>query len=567
MRSGARRLVVVKRPREAHGRRWAGWREVSGACPKIDPRKQPTKCLNPECFGEHTEWEIAKESPAAEPHWTCQRCGKMASEVVLLSLSKLREKKGPPASQTRPTVKRPPTSVRLVDPPAEAEVKRPVGEVFLRGDHVELGERMNTKLTAGGEPVVFDAGAVHKYDPPTGVWGRVDANLESRTMQEFAGARVGRGDGSKALKLKASDVSGAIKLAHDQAARPGFFAAAPPGVAFKNCFVRVEPDRIVQEEHQPSNRATVGLSFDYDPCSPYPRWYAFLEEIFAGDPDSEEKRALLQEFAGGCFLGLATRYQRAVVLLGEGDNGKSVVINVISAAFPSAARAAIPPQDWEQEYRRAMLAGVRLNALSELPEQDILASEAFKAVITGDEIVGRHIRESPFLFRPVAGHLFAANQLPGTSDLTEGFWRRLVVLNFRWRCPPERKDPDLASTIIRDELPGIVGWLLEGAARLVARGRYVIPDSSAEAVNEWRRGADTVGLFLEECTTTPLNEDHWTQSSELYAGYREWGQKNGFRPVSVKKFAARMRALGKGCEKRREANSYPAVLKHEFRPR
>jgi putative DNA primase/helicase len=432
---------------------------------------------------------------------------------------------------------------------------------FERGDHVELAARTLEALRAEGEPLLFDQGALHRYAPDGGLWRPIDVAALSRAVQAFAGAAVGSGENQRVLRLKASDVAGASKLACDQAAKPGFFRDGRPGLAFANGFACVGQGRVELAPLSPEHRATVGLPFAYDPCARYPRWFAFLEEIFAGDEDHQQKREFLQEFAGACLLGLATHYQRAVVLLGEGRNGKSVFIDVISAAFPAGARAAIAPQDWEQEYRRAMLAGVRLNALSELPEQDILTSEAFKAIVAGDAIVGRHIRQAPFTFRPVAGHLFAANQLPGTSDLTEGFWRRLAVVRFNWACPPERQDTGLAARIVQTELAGVVGWMLEGAARLLTRGQYEPPPSSTNAINEWRQGADSVGSFVDECTTPAHDELQSERGSRLYQAYKTWASACGFRPVSSKKFATRMKALGRGGMHTRTGSRYPVSLR------
>jgi len=145
--------------------------------------------------------------------------------------------------------------------------------------------------------------------------------------------------------------------------------------------------------------------------------------------------------------------------------------------MPAGTTSAIAPQDWAQEYRRAMLVGKHLNAVGELPEREIIASEAFKAIVTGDPIVGRIIRESPMTFRPKAGHYFAANRLPGTSDQTEGFWRRFVVLTFNRNLKDDpTRDPEIVSKLLT-ELPEIVSWLLEGAARLIRAKAYTIPSS------------------------------------------------------------------------------------------
>lgn len=169
--------------------------------------------------------------------------------------------------------------------------------------------------------------------------------------------------------------------------------------------------------------------------------------------------------------------------------------------MPDGSTCAIAPQVFEQEYRRAMLAGKRLNFVSELPEAEILASESFKSIVDGSLITARHIREAPFQFCPVAGHYDAANKLPGTNDTTHAFFRRFMIVGFNrnFQDDPTR-DPLIAKKIIAAELPAIVGWVPDGAARLIAAGKYTIPASHFEAMAAWRRGADQVAQFVAERT-------------------------------------------------------------------
>ena len=92
---------------------------------------------------------------------------------------------------------------------------------------------------------------------------------------------------------------------------------------------------------------------------------------------------LVREFFGACLLGIAPWYQRALIGVGVGANGKSTLSDVMLQCMPPGTTSAIPPQDWGQEYRRAMLMGKNLNSVGELPEREILASEALKSIVAG----------------------------------------------------------------------------------------------------------------------------------------------------------------------------------------
>ena len=431
---------------------------------------------------------------------------------------------------------------------------------FVRGDHVEIAERLVARLRAEGE-VVYADGAVWRYSDKSHVFEAVAQAQLSRIAQRFAGSEI-KGS-KKPLRLNAGSVSGSIKLAEDLLCTPGFFGEAPRGVVFSTSFVEVRASGVVQHAHSPSHRARSAYGFGFQ-LNPQPtRFLGFLEQVFAPDDDIAQKIELIQEFVGAAMLGCCTEYQRAIILVGAGANGKGVLATIIERAMPPGSWVAIAPQDFGDEYRAAMLAGKLLNIVSELPEADILDSGAFKAVISGDPRTARHIRQAPFTFRPVAAHLFAANRLPGTADHTHGFWRRVVVLEFNRVFNEAEQESELAKRIIDAELPGIVSWFLLGAQRVLANGDYAIPPSSARAVDKWRQSADQVRAFVCACTRrldAGADVRDGVPAEELYRAYRAWSQDNGHRAMASNKFAERMGQLGLPAARTRDRNFYPLRL-------
>ncbi len=445
---------------------------------------------------------------------------------------------------------------------------RPIYQaIFQRGDHVELACFMLDALRQNGE-VVFADGALYQYNAAAGLFVAVDEQSKSNILQSCAGATVksqGRGK-PKPLRVRATDVRGSIELAHHQVTQTDFFAKAPAGLAFTNGFLHVDAEGAVLLPHSRDHRARSAFPFALEQESPRARFTAFLEDLFRDDGDGNEKVLLLQEFLGACLLGRATLYQVALVLLGDGANGKSTLLTIVREAMPTGTVCAIPPQDWNQEYRRALIAGKRLNMVSELPEADIIASESFKAIVTGDAILGRPIREAPFTFVPISGHLFAANRLPGANDMTDGFWRRFLVLRFNRTFRGESANPHLAAEVIKHERQGVVRWMLEGAARVARQQRYTTPASAIGERKEWERQANPVALFLDECTRDTTAASPGTSATSLYVQFRAWCEQNGHRAMSSTKFGMRMRELGRGPEKKRDGNCYPVTLTYGVRP-
>ncbi len=436
---------------------------------------------------------------------------------------------------------------------------------FDRGDHVELAGALLDRLAPPME-LVYAEGSAWRYAQKAGLWTTLDAAESSRIVQGFAGTVVGSGKEARKLRVRAGDVTGTIKLAQDRIAAPRFFEEAPAGLVFDNGFVVVNSDGARIEAHSRDHRARAGYPFAYVPRAFPKRFLTFLAALFRDDDDRIEKETFIQEFFGACILGIAPRYQRCLMAKGDGDNGKSKFADIMLAAMPPGTTSAIPPQQWGQEYRRAMLAGKRLNAVGELPEREILASESFKAIVVGDPIDARVIREAPFTFRPIAGHYFAANRLPGVVDQTEGFWRRFVVVPFNrsFKNDPGR-DPQIAESIIACELAEIVSWLIDGAVRLLREKAYTLPPSHGAALANWRRNANVVALFVDaECRELRAGEEVRTDgvpAAELYAAYRAWAELNGHRNLLASNtFGERMSDLGRPSQHTRDGNRYPIAI-------
>jgi len=420
-----------------------------------------------------------------------------------------------------------------------------------RGDQVELADLLVATLGS----VVADEGQQWRYVPERGLYERIERDEQSRIVQSFAGRPVSRGkDKSVPLRIGASDVAGSIQLASHRTARKDFFANAPAGIAFADCFLALTPTGLEKRPHHEGNRARAAYPFAFDEAASPAETRALLAATFEGEADAEERIAFLQEFWGACILGVATRYQRSVVLFSEqGATGKSTTIEIGASAMPVGTTAAIPPQLWSNEYRRAQLAGVRLNSVNELPAQDIADSEAFKAIIDGASIDARAIREAPFTLRPIAGNVFATNALPSTPDVSSAFFRRLVVIKYSHVVPSDRRVPGLAALLVTRERPQLVSWLVQGAAHLLARGDFVVPRSSAEQVEAWRAHADSVSSFVTECGVATC----WTSASALYRAYQLFCAASGFRsPASIRTFAHRLAALAVRKRSVSTANEY-----------
>ena len=191
---------------------------------------------------------------------------------------------------------------------------------------------------------------------------------------------------------------------------------------------------------------------------------------------------------------------RAVVLHGKtAENGKSQVLELARGLLPESAICSVPASKMGDERHVIGLVGKLLNASDELSAEAI-ASDTFKAVVTGDPIEGRDVYKSRVEFRSVAQNLFAANQLPSfKGGVDRGVQRRLLLITFTRTIPLEERIEDIGKRIAAEEPDLLLAWAVEGASRLIRQRNFAIPQSCHEELLEWVLSEDPVAAWVDAC--------------------------------------------------------------------
>jgi len=360
----------------------------------------------------------------------------------------------------------------------------------------------------------------------------------------MAGTPVSTKDGREfALAVGHSTAANTVKLLGVLAAKPGFFADAKRGIAFADAFVEVSAKGLVVHKPSPDHRARFGYAFPYPKATAASLYEKFMQEIFRGDGDAAPKVAALEEFAGAALTGVAPAYERAVILVGGGSNGKSRFAKILKSIMPPGTVTALPPQLFADQYALPQLINSTLNVVGELPKKAIDGSEEVKAVISGDGVHSRVPGREPVSFTPKAAHMFLVNPQPGkkplppVSDRSPAFWRRWIMIEFNrnFELEPGIRDPFIADKIIAAELPQIVARALEGAARLLKTPapHYSLPESHDRWIAIWRGDADPVAAFFEKRT---VKDEKGTPATKLFDEFKRWAASSGIDQTSETAF-------------------------------
>ena len=294
-------------------------------------------------------------------------------------------------------------------------------------------------------------------------------------------------------------------------------------------------------EHVREHYFTTQLPVTYVQNAAAPRFELFLNEIFSGDPDLEDKKKVLLEMIGYSMLP-TSRFEKFIMLIGNGANGKSVLLAIVEALIGEVNVCAVQPAKFDNTFQIAHLHNKLVNIITEIPVGALMADAHIKAIVSGEMITAEHKMKSPFDFHPVATCWFGTNHLPHLRDFSDAILRRAIILEFNNHFYEERCDPQLINKIIL-ELPGIMNMALDAISGVLDRGSISTCESSEQAKRKWRLEADQVAQFIDEmCTSTQGTK---IDVSTLYNVYKLWASNSGIkRTLNKKSFGQRLAGLG-----------------------
>jgi putative DNA primase/helicase len=269
-------------------------------------------------------------------------------------------------------------------------------------------------------------------------------------------------------------------------------------------------------DYYPSYRLPV--VFDPDRDGRCDRFLAYLEETIQTPGPIMQ----VQEFCGYC-LTREVKYEKALLLLGPGADGKSKLMSVMEALVGPENCAAVSFQDLEDQFHRSSLYGKTLNISTEVGNK-AMESAYFKAIVSGDPISAAFKHQNAFQFRPYCKLVFAGNRLPRILDNSDGPFRRLLPIAFK-RQFLEDGDPQLLDKLMA-ELSDIFHWALVGLHRLWAQGRFTDCEETRELLLEHRRANNPVLCFVEEVCTIGSGES--VKKDTLYKEYKRYADRNGY---------------------------------------
>lgn len=302
--------------------------------------------------------------------------------------------------------------------------------------------------------------------------------------------------------------------------------------------------------HDPSLLLSQMAGVAYDPTATAPQWDAVLAHV---QPDPH-MRAYLQRVSGYSATG-DTGEQVFFVHQGPGANFKSQYLVVMQAILgdynqimPRSTLLAKSGEGIPTDIAR--MVGKRFLQASETNKGRVLDEEVIKN-LNGDEgVVARHLYGKEFEYAPTGKIHYVTNHLPRVSD-ADSIWRRLHLIRWRVVIPEEQKIRGLGRMLARDEGPGILNWIVQGALAWQQLGSLGQPDSARADVAAYRSDADELGEFIDDHIVRTAGGR--APIATIYSAYSRWVTEAGLGHRALSRQVLSMALKEKGFEPYRDS--------------
>lgn len=281
--------------------------------------------------------------------------------------------------------------------------------------------------------------------------------------------------------------------------------------------------------HDPGNANSRTLATDYDPAAVAPTWRAWLADIFQTEP---ERIGLLQEIMGWTLCRDNLGIEKATIMIGPSRSGKGTIIRVMQALLQGAAGVFHLPQlDSGKVLASLRGCSVAIDPDTASPAK-VNARQIvglFKSITANEPISVQLLYTQKTWQGPLdCKLLLAANSVPTLWDDSAATANRWIPLVFD-RSFLGKEDPTLAKRLIA-ELPGIAAWALAGLQRLIAQGRFTMPESSRNELDNMIQSGSPVEQFIDESLT--FGTDHRIADSTIWTAYVAWVARTGHEAMT-----------------------------------
>lgn len=308
-------------------------------------------------------------------------------------------------------------------------------------------------------------------------------------------------------------------------------------VCFENCVLDLTDMQVY--EHSSRFCTDIIMNFDYIRGAQSALWDQVIENTI---PD-EGMRKAYQEFCGAFLLNRHQyKFEYVCFVIGEGQNGKSIICKAMVNVFKNedsrgqsvtkCVTTYTPDQLFrsnQMQYVMADVQGKIMNYCDDVSDKDFSGGD-FKAFVSGGEFRGRspygrevvEVTDVPLM-------LCCANRIPPTTDDSEGYFRRFIIINCPNHVSEKDKDTQLESKLRENKVrSAIFNWILDGYKMLLANDCKIDISGEVQALkDEMKADSNSARRWIREAGLMKVksagkNDVHWKPLRDWMAMYTQY---------------------------------------------
>lgn len=304
-------------------------------------------------------------------------------------------------------------------------------------------------------------------------------------------------------------------------------------IAFRNGIFDLKSNKLMSFD--PSMKVTNKIPWDFNENAYYELTDHTLNKISGNDAGI---RIIIEEMIGYAMFRRAT-LGKAFVLIGEKDNGKSTLLDMIINLLGKRNVSALDLRELSERFKTAELVGKLANIGDDISGEYVQDTGVFKKIVTGNPINTERKGKDPFDFTNYATLIFSANSIPrlGKGKDNAAIAKRLHIVPLKAKFSVN--DPDFRPNIkydLRDQrsMEYLIKIGIEGLQRALENKRFTETEDTIKELKEYEITNNPVLGFAEENNRNDfINE----KVSDAFDAYRSYCLINGLHPLSNKEFS------------------------------
>ncbi|MEM2619563.1 MAG: phage/plasmid primase, P4 family [Candidatus Hadarchaeales archaeon] len=259
----------------------------------------------------------------------------------------------------------------------------------------------------------------------------------------------------------------------------------------------------------------------------------------------------------GFFLYRKYFLRKAIILYGEGSNGKTTFLLFLIGWLGEENFTSVPVQNLRHRFATSRLYGKLANIVDELPTEAWVDTEAFKMATGDSPLTGEEKFKKPFTFWNYAKFVMAGNRLPVVADDTKAFWDRILLIPFGRTFDPDapeevkarRREEIVREMLAEEEKSGLLNLALLGLRSLLETQKFYGEEDVEKVKAQYVKISDPVMAFARErLVEDPEGE---VVKEGVYAAYVEWCKSHGFPIKENNAFARALKRVFPRVEEKR----------------